>query len=215
MSFWGGSTNYYTPEEKTPGLSDMWQDILGELNGQFAQNFLKGGKFQKQLLKDPGNSALAGAMRAGIAGAKRGFEESFTVDPNLMAAAPSLVADKINKGKQGIETSGLINMQSVLAQAQMRMYEMKKARQLAHWQSRLGAFGNRYGQNAGNVITERSRGFLDFLPMIAGAAMSAFGVPGGGLLGGGGGGMANNLPTVGGGGLTPMNPNSLIPGIGG
>jgi hypothetical protein len=106
----------YTSGIDESGNQSFWDKYKAWL----AANAPGRGKYDKQIMKDPANSSLATASLASTARAQKLAEQNYTVDPEIAANAPGVLAAQLNKQKQDIASAGSADFMGALANAQQQ-----------------------------------------------------------------------------------------------
>lgn len=114
------------------------------------------GKWFKQIMNDPGNSAFTSANKARTGNAMASFEEGFTYDP---AMPPELQAQQLNKGKQQIQTAGAVENIGQLADMQKYAYGVNMQRKMNTFNTLTGMLDHQGDREAQMMQAQQHQGF--------------------------------------------------------
>lgn len=126
--------SYYSGIDDS-GTQAFWDRYMAWLD----QNKPGRGKYDKQIMRDPMNSSLARAANAGTAHAMKMAEQTYTVDPEIAANAPQVLAQQLNRQKQDIAANGFNSFLQAIAGAQEGAASRSAARKMNIYQIRANA----------------------------------------------------------------------------
>lgn len=140
-----GKFAYYSGFDDS-GQKPYWDDFYTWLD----ENKPGRGKFDKTIIKDPANSAVATAARASMEAAQRSARQNFTIDPEIAKNAPGVIAAQMNQGDQDIAAAHGTAMLGAIANAQEGAANRQAARRMGIYElganARMGELSERAKQ---------------------------------------------------------------------